>query len=152
MNIHIYIYINPSVNPSFSPWVFTGNSFRPSRDPRLLRSFGSFPAVVAHGGAGCRGFCGAVDVSKLFEPVVAPQILVASPIMFGVLLPRYMSCSQSELVCSLLIRQKMAENIALDVECLSRLPQVTRRKVTSPHQSIKAGTLGHPKEVQHQSL
>ena len=104
------------------------------------------------GGAGCRGFCGAVDVSKLFEPVVAPQILVASPIMFGVLLPRYMSCSQSELVCSLLIRQKMAENIALDVECLSRLPQVTRRKVTSPHQSIKAGTLGHPKEVQHQSL
>lgn len=79
--------LSMSKNPSFSPWVFTGTSFHPSRDPRLLRSFGSFPAVVAHGGRWMWGL-GAVDVSrrKLFEPerVVAPQILVASPIMFGV--------------------------------------------------------------------
>ena len=79
-------YINPSVNPSLSPWVCTGNSFHPSRDPRLLRSFDSFPAVVAHGGAGCRGLCGAVDVSKrkLFEPERVVDPIGGLPLMFGV--------------------------------------------------------------------
>lgn len=78
-------YINPSVNPSFSPSVFTGNSFHPSRDPRLLRSFGSFPAVVAHGGRWTWGL-GAVDVSKqkLFEPERVVDPIGGLPLMFGV--------------------------------------------------------------------
>lgn len=82
------MYINPSVNPSFSPWFSLATLSTPSsRDPRLLRSFGSFPAVVAHGGG--------LDVGVSVGPWMFPNANFSSqkgrctpsigglPLMFG---------------------------------------------------------------------
>lgn len=95
INEHIYIYVyKPFSKPFILTMVFTGNSFHPliqgSQASSELRQFSR--CRCTWGGAGCRGLCGAVDVSKrkLFEPKgsLHPKYWWPPPYVWGII-PRY---------------------------------------------------------------
>lgn len=71
----IIVYINHSGNPSFSPWLSLATFHPLIQGSQASSELRQFFRCRCTWGRWMWELCGAVDVSKLFEPVVAPQVL-----------------------------------------------------------------------------